>query len=237
MMSNIFRCFKKSIFYFLAFMSLLLPGGSFLLGRRFVWAFSVPFIGLLGVFVICFTRWVITPTGLSVLVFGLITLHVVTYVWGLILVFKTPHTIKTLTLCGVFVALAVLNSCIVVACHVYKGQWFGFGFYHIPSSSMHPTLQRGDVVLINTWAYTNRRPIIGDVLILKRSEKGIVLAKRLTKIREHNQNTELFIEGDNALRSTDSRKFGWVSSNYILGEVKFVWFSFLHDERALLPVQ
>jgi type IV secretory pathway protease TraF len=65
----------------------------------------------------------------------------------------------------------------------------------------------------------------------------MVLVKRLTKIRTKQNQTELFIEGDNQNRSIDSRRFGWVSDDYLIGKVEFVWFSFLELNRLLVAVE
>jgi type IV secretory pathway protease TraF len=62
----------------------------------------------------------------------------------------------------------------------------------------------------------------------------MVLVKRLTKIRTKQNQTELFIEGDNQNRSIDSRRLGWVSNDYLIGKVKFVWFSFAEGGRLFL---
>ncbi len=102
---------------------------------------------------------------------------------------------------------------------------------------MSPTLQTGDITLIDTWTYNDQSPQVNDILIVKRSANSIVLAKRLTKTRLNNGQTQLFIEGDNQNRSVDSRRFGWISDDYLIGKVRFVWFSFMDCCHYLVPVE
>jgi nickel-type superoxide dismutase maturation protease len=179
---------------------------------------------------------VVTPTGFLVMLVGLLALHVFSYTLVLKIGIKQNDITPSLKTWAALVLLCCLNIGIVLSCHLYKDKWFGFAFYHIPSESMSPTLQTGDVVFIDTWVYQDQAPLINDILIIKRSANSMVLVKRLTKIRTDQNQMELFIEGDNQNRSVDSRRFGWVSDNYLIGKVEFVWFSFGNLERYFVTV-
>ena len=179
----------------------------------------------------------ITPTGFLVMLVGLFALHVLGYAAGLKIGLKKNEITPNLKSWGALVLLCCLNVGIAVSCHLYKDKWFGFAFYHIPSESMMPTLQTGDIAVIDSWAYQVQPPQINDILIVKRSANSMVLVKRLTKIRTRKNQTELFIEGDNQNRSVDSRRFGWVDDDYLIGKVVFVWFSFWDIGRSFLKFQ
>ena len=84
--------------------------------------------------------------------------------------------------------------------------------FKIVGHSMEPTFNPGDVVLISSFPYILRNPMVGDLIVLKR-EKYII--KRIEKIKEN----KFFVVGDNKKESTDSRKFGWVSRNEIVGKI------------------
>lgn len=62
---------------------------------------------------------------------------------------------------------------------------------------MSPALKPGDIVIVDTWVYNNNQPKINDILIMRRTKKSTILAKRLTNIHVKKDKTELFIEGDN----------------------------------------
>lgn len=76
---------------------------------------------------------------------------------------------------------------------------------------MAPALSRGQLVV---GRYTNElKP--GDVVIV--SHNGLEKIKRI----ERQQGNLLYLLGDNAAASTDSRSFGWVQADTIVA--KIVW--------------
>jgi len=76
---------------------------------------------------------------------------------------------------------------------------------------MLPVLKDGQLVL--AFKKTKLRP--GSIVIVKRKDKEII--KRLNKIRGN----KLYILGDNLVRSTDSREFGWITKEDVLATV--IW--------------
>ena len=90
----------------------------------------------------------------------------------------------------------------------------------VHGSSMAPTLTEGDVLLWNPKAYRVKKPAIGDVLLIKHPyELGRHMVKRLTQITEAGEETRYHLEGDNRIQSTDSRTFGTLLANSILGQI------------------
>ena len=84
---------------------------------------------------------------------------------------------------------------------------------------MLPTLQEGQVVLVDPRAYKRERPKVGDVVIAtdpRKPERKIV--KRVVSASEYDG---YYLFGDNAniAESTDSRVFGAVTAEHILGRV------------------
>jgi signal peptidase I len=212
---------------------LIIPGGGILLTKRYRLAFYIPILGVLWVSIFSGSRMLLTPIGFSLVLIGLLAMQCVC----IFLAIKSKKNNKAPTLSfGLmrkFCLLLIVNIAIILSCHLYKDKWFGFAFYHIPSESMNPTLQTGDVVLIDTWIYNKSLPKTNDILIIKRSPTGLVLAKRLKDIRKLVGQTELYIVGDNQNYSIDSRRFGWITDEYLIGKVKLIWFSFLNESRYL----
>jgi len=228
------RCQLLSIAF--SILALLVPGASLLLTGRYKLGFAIPLIGLLWVAALSWSRVVIEPSGFIVFLLGLLALHLISYIAGIILTIRNSGAIACLRAWGTLLLLCSLNLAVTLSSHLYKDQWFGFAFYHIPSESMSPTLQTSDVVLIDTWTYKNHPPLTNDIIIVKRTATSMVLAKRLQKTRSHNEERELFIVGDNTNSSIDSRRFGWVSDDYLIGKVQFVWFSFTEGGRLFSSV-
>ena len=75
---------------------------------------------------------------------------------------------------------------------------------------MYPTLKEGTFVFV----HPNRKPKAGEIAVLKHPHNyALVVIKRCIHLSEN----ELWIEGDNPAHSTDSRKWGWVPKNSIIG--------------------
>jgi len=86
--------------------------------------------------------------------------------------------------------------------------------FKVEERSMEPTLYPGDTILARK--YFNLRK--GDVVIFKHPEKEIKLVKRVAKI----ENGRYLVEGDNKEMSSDSRKFGMIERESIIGKVMFL---------------
>ena len=90
--------------------------------------------------------------------------------------------------------------------------------YKIIGESMYPILRSGDFVLVNRLAYLYSAPKIGDIVAARDPRDGKIIIKRVIKI----ENTKYHVEGDNRTASTDSRDFGLIDKNNIIGKVIFV---------------
>lgn len=82
---------------------------------------------------------------------------------------------------------------------------------------MEPELSPGDFVVVNRWSYRFRRPERGDVVVLRDPESPTrYLVKR---IADGANGGAYFVTGDNAAESRDSRTFGPVPRDLIVGKV------------------
>ena len=89
--------------------------------------------------------------------------------------------------------------------------------FRIEDESMRPTLEPGDYVLVNRWAYRVRPPRRGDLVVVRDPElSDRFLVKRVS---ETQASTQIHLEGDNAGVSRDSRAFGAVPLDRIVGKV------------------
>ena len=102
----------------------------------------------------------------------------------------------------------------------------------VVGNSMAPTLQPGDQVFWNPKAYTHTAPTIGELVIAqdpRLPQRSLI--KRVTAVqglheihgsqgqRQGQNSMEYELSGDNPGESTDSRHFGRVRSDQILGQV------------------
>lgn len=76
---------------------------------------------------------------------------------------------------------------------------------------MTPTLRPGQVVVIRRTSNAT----VGDIVMFKHD--GIEKIKRVAR----SQSGRLYVLGDNPAASTDSRSFGWIGIEQLMGKV--VW--------------
>ncbi|MEM9542440.1 MAG: nickel-type superoxide dismutase maturation protease [Cyanobacteria bacterium P01_E01_bin.42] len=89
--------------------------------------------------------------------------------------------------------------------------------FRVAGNSMLPLLQPGEEILIDLQAYRKNYPRAGDLVIALHPQKpDLKIVKRVAWITE---NGDCFLQGDNPRESTDSRIFGVVKRDYILGKV------------------
>lgn len=89
--------------------------------------------------------------------------------------------------------------------------------FRVSGRSMMPLLEPGQEVLINPTAYRHTLPQPGDIVIIRHPyQPQFRLIKRITAVLNEER---YIVKGDNPLESTDSRSFGPVSVEHILGQV------------------
>lgn len=79
---------------------------------------------------------------------------------------------------------------------------------------MEPLLRNQDTLLVSNLPYLFKKPKINDIVVFE-YKKGNMMIKRIIGIR----NNKFFVTGDNKKDSLDSRSFGEISKNRILGKV------------------
>lgn len=82
--------------------------------------------------------------------------------------------------------------------------------FTVKGNSMIPTLHSGQDILSFNWFV---RPKVGDIVVIEKNGREMV--KRVTKI----DGRQILVEGDNKLESTDSKDFGPVNMDQIVGKV------------------
>ena len=92
-------------------------------------------------------------------------------------------------------------------------RFFGGRLMRVQGASMRPTLEPGSLV----WVARGRRPALGEIVAARPAAcGGHAIIKRVAEVP---RDGEYVLLGDAPDESTDSRTFGPVSSNELLGVV------------------
>jgi signal peptidase I len=109
-----------------------------------------------------------------------------------------------------FIKFAVVSVLIVLPIRLWIAQPF-----IVSGASMEPALESGDYLIIDEISYRFTEPKDGDVIVFRYPvDPSKYFIKRITNIPEKN---EYFVEGDNKTASYDSRYWGNVPKENIIG--------------------
>lgn len=96
--------------------------------------------------------------------------------------------------------------------------------YIVEGPSMEPAYRAGHRLLVNKLAYLRRQPAIGDVVVLRDPDDGArFLIKRIAAPPNGDAPApwRVWVLGDNAAASRDSRSFGPVDRRSVVGKAWF----------------
>ena len=87
----------------------------------------------------------------------------------------------------------------------------------VTGESMQPTLLPGDLVLVDTQAYVASMPQPGDIVLAHHPyQKDLSIIKRVAEITPESR---LILHSDNPRVGSDSRQFGTISPQRLIGRV------------------
>jgi nickel-type superoxide dismutase maturation protease len=89
--------------------------------------------------------------------------------------------------------------------------------FRIAGDSMAPTFVSGQEVLVDPRAFRRRPPRVGDVVLCRHPfRRGVRIVKRVAEVDDRGC---LVVHGDNPRESTDSRSFGALPPDHVVGLV------------------
>lgn len=203
-------------------LSIAIPGFGFALKgkpRKFI-ALQLLLIATLITF--CVSRWITYPKGITIFFVLVIAIHIIN---PLFVLYTRPqenfNSVKNLAS-----TLAIASLFIFMCSYLFshKQDWLGIHLNYIPSTSMKPSLLPGDIILVDTWAYKYQEPKNNDVVVFSLPRTDYLLVKRIAPWPTPNSPPgEYYVIGDNKIYSKDSRNFGGIRRQWIIGRavIKF----------------
>jgi nickel-type superoxide dismutase maturation protease len=87
----------------------------------------------------------------------------------------------------------------------------------VTGDSMLPTVMPNDIVLVDTHAYTASIPKVGEIVLVHHPyQKDLKIIKRVAEITPEGR---LVLHSDNRQAGSDSRQFGTISTQRLIGRV------------------
>lgn len=87
---------------------------------------------------------------------------------------------------------------------------------------MEPEYKEGDFVIRNPLGFLFSSAKPGDVVLFHHPVKQIVLLKRVWRVKKERGQEYVWVQGDNLAESSDSRNFGWIAAQALLGKTWLV---------------
>src|SRR6266704_2146326 len=123
--------------------------------------------------------------------------------------------------------------------------------FNIEGHSMEPNLHDQELILVDKWTYLFRAPARGDVIVIQNTTvivDGVALKE--TYVDPKNQGAtfedrhifnmvvppnDYFVLGDNRANSSDSRVWGFVPKQNVIGRAALVYWPLQQDNDGFLP--
>ena len=95
-------------------------------------------------------------------------------------------------------------------------------YFKVKGQSMEPLCKEGDFVLLDKLSYLMFRPRVGDMVVLSHPQEDRLILKYITRAKAAENSSLYWVEGLNKESSSDSRSFGWIPREAILGKALII---------------
>ena len=147
--------------------SFLFPGLGFIYSRRFLMAYLSTPVLILPNFIMGWTDWIYLPSGFAFYIMATLALFMTIFIACIAIVIRhVKNDARGVAWFHypVFIAftLAFINPFTI---STIREEMSGYNYYRVSSSAMSPTLNRGDIVIVDTWAYQFSEIENNDVIL------------------------------------------------------------------------
>lgn len=177
--------------------------------------------------IICFgiSRLIILDYGIIFLLFSIFLIYLLYFSAYFIYAIKNSFKYKSPNRKTLLIVATAYFS-VIASLYLYKDEILGFDIYYIASTSMKPTLNVGDIAIVDTWVKPKdmRRD---QIILFKDSQYTKTYIKRVKAVSGDFINGKLvgndqfYVVGDNFHNSIDSRQYGTIQSNQLVGRYAY----------------
>lgn len=127
----------------------------------------VPFVAVFGTIAIAgWTRFILEPSGVYVAYTLVLLLILISIIHPAFVAFRLDAlAAKPFNRGWIYVVWIVASGVLVTLIAENRASLFGFEPFRIPSSSMAPTVQRNDLIMVDTWRFRRSSPMINDLVV------------------------------------------------------------------------
>jgi len=204
--------------------NILIPGAGFIWLGYYKKAFQIQALFWLVTIVTGWSRWILTPSGIQTYLLLLALMYISNNVYLFIILLNNKQHKWRIKHSLISLLFTFAGFAIVFGGFISKDHWLGVHIYFVPSMSMSPTLKPGQFIMLDTWAYHHHSPQLNDVVVFSHNDQHNWLVKRISpwpdgKLQQHDN---WYVLGDNQAHSRDSRYFGGIKTQQLVGQVKMV---------------
>ena len=129
-------------------------------------------------------RWILNPSYLYVLAAIVLIVYLIAIFHPVLIAVRSPDVPrKRYNKWWFYLTWVVANGLFAQALFGNRGVILGYETYRIPSASMAPTLQPGDLLTADTWRYREEAPLPGDIVVYEdASGTGLMYIKRIVGV-------------------------------------------------------
>lgn len=140
------------------------------LGYLYIGRARVAFMTFLAVYgsfaLVAWTRLITEPAGVYLASFLAIAIWLVSIVHPAIVAYKTDQLpLRAFNRGWIYIGWFIGAALIGNLLSEYRAVVFGFEPFRIPSTAMAPTLQRDDLIMVDTWRFRRTTPNINDLIV------------------------------------------------------------------------
>lgn len=216
---------KPLHYLILSLANLISPGSTFAITGLWPIAVVTQVILYTGIIGACWTRLIFETEATQILAALILSIHTLSLLLSILIASKRAERKPLVLIPGLIFFIGSTAMASIVFNN--KAEWLGVQLFSVSSRSMEPTLEPGELMLIDSWIYNENLPQAGDIVVFSHGVNSDNFVKRVSLWPDGSlsRNNQWYVTGDNTQLSHDSRYFGGIARGQIIGKVRRIIYS------------